>query len=653
MNCRVFCVLAIVAAFVPAACRRARSADSAISTAGPALTFNKDIAPILFEYCATCHRPVDPEDNATAGGDPKCFAGAPFPLLEYRDVRAHAQQIAEATLKRVMPPWLPEPREDAFADERRLSDNQIAMIQQWVEGGSVEGQAADRPAIPKWPEGWQLGQPDLVLSLATPYALQAAGSDVFRNFVLPVPAATTRYVRGIEFRAGNPRSLHHASVGVDRFRVSRKIDRSDPGPGFAAMPDDRVENVYGWSPGKVPFMEPADRAWSLEKGSDLVIQLHMLPTGAPEVVQPTVGLFFSDTPPTHAPLTIRLESKAIDIPAGQADYAIDDSYRLPADVDLLSIYPHAHYLAKEMKGVAHLPDGSVKRLITINAWDFRWQDQYRYKTPVFLPKGTTLTMHFTYDNSDRNARNPQHPPQRVKWGPQSTNEMGALWLEILPRQDADVAGLMRDYTERSLRADIAGAEMQVAASPGDALAHNFLATKYLQAGRVQDATVHLEQALRLKPDDAEAHSNLASALQLQGRLPDAVQHAREAARLKPDDDRVRFNLGNAMSATGNIDEAIREFGRAVQLNPENADAHFNLAMLLGPRNRIDEAITHLRQALAIDPRNADAHRNLAVALGFKGRIVEGIAEAREALRLQPDSAEARRQLNLLLKARQK
>jgi tetratricopeptide (TPR) repeat protein len=653
MNCRVFSALAIVAALVPAAaCGRARSNDPANSTGRPALTFNKDIAPIVFEHCAMCHRPVDPEDNATPGSDPKCFAGAPFPLLDYRDVRTHAQQIAEATRKRAMPPWLPERSDAVFANERRLRDDQIAMIQQWVEGGSLEGEAADRPAIPKWPEGWQLGQPDLVLSLPEPYALQAVGTDVFRNFVIPVPAGATRYVRGIEFRAGNPRSLHHASVGVDRFRVSRKIDRSDPGPGFAAMPDDRVQSVYGWSPGKVPFMEPADRAWTLDSGSDLVLQLHMLPTGAPEVVQPTVGLFLSDTPPTHEPLTIKLESKSIDIPAGQPDYAIDDSYVLPADVDLLSIYPHAHYLAKAMQGVAKLPDGSVKRLITIDTWDFRWQDQYRYQTPVFLPMGTTLSMHFTYDNSDRNARNPQRPPQRVKWGPQSTNEMGALWLEVLPRRGEDVAVLMRDDAERSLRADIAGAEMQVAVSPGDALAHNFLATKYLQAGRVQDATGQLEQALRLKPDDAEAHSNLASALQIQGRLPDAVQHAREAARLKPDDDRVRFNLGNAMSASGNVDEAIREFSKAALLNPENADAHFNLAMLLGPRNRIDEAIAHLRRALEINPRNAEAHRNLAVALGFKGRIAEGIVEAREALKLQPDSAAAQQQLNLLLKARQ-
>jgi tetratricopeptide (TPR) repeat protein len=642
----VFAILAL------SACQRAPSPGNR-PIQRSSLTFNKDIAPIMFEHCATCHRPVDPEDRAPAGGDPKCFAGAPFPLLEYRDVHAHAQQIVEATGKRIMPPWLPERGESTFANERRLSDDQIAMIQQWVEGGALEGQAADRPATPKWPEGWQLGQPDLVLSMPQPYTLPAVGTDVFRNFVIPVPAAATRYVRGIEFRAGNPRSLHHASVGVDRLRISRKIDRSDPEPGFAAMPDDRVQTVFGWSPGKAPFMEPADRAWSLERGSDLVIQLHMLPTGTPEVIQPTVGLFLSDSPPTHEPLQIKLESKAIDIPAGQGDYAIDDSYVLPADIDLLSIYPHAHYLAKGMLGVARLPDGSVKRLITINSWDFRWQDQYRYTAPVFLPKGTTLSMHFTYDNSDRNARNPQHPPQRVTWGPQSTNEMGALWLEILPRRDEDVAVLLRDYTERSLRADIAGAEMQVAASPGDALAHNFLATKYLQAGRVPDAMARLEQALRLKPDDAEAHSNLASALQWQGRLPDAVRHAREAARLKPDDDRVRFNLGNAMSATGNIDEAIREFGRAVQLNPENADAHFNLAMLLGPRNRIDEAITHLRRALEINPRNADAHRNLAVALGFKGRIAEAIAEAREALKLQPDSAEAQQQLNLLLKARGK
>lgn len=623
-----------------AACRRT-----------PAPTFNKDVAPIVLEHCATCHRPANPTPRSAA--DQWCFAGAPFSLIEYRDVRDHARQIADATDRRVMPPWLPERGTGGFANARGLTDDQIAIIKRWVDGGAVEGDAADKPPLPTWPEGWQLGQPDLVLQMPEPYTLQATGTDVFRQFVVPVPPGDTRYVRAIEFRAGNPRSLHHASVGVDRLRVSRKADRADAEPGFAAMPDDEVQTVYGWTPGKAPFMGPAETAWSLERGSDLVMQLHMLPTGSPERIQPSIGLFLSARPSARAPLPIKLESKSIDIPAGQPDYAIDDRYVLPADVDVISVYPHAHYLAKEMHGTATLPDGTVKTLITIRSWDFRWQDQYRYVDPVFLPAGTTVAMHFTYDNSDANPHNPHHPARRVKWGPQSSDEMGALWLEVLPRRSEDIAALTGDYNLRSLRADMAGAEMQVSTSPGDARAHNFLATKYLQAGRVPQAVVQLQEALRLNPADAEAHSNLASAFVAQGRLADALQQAREAQRLKPADDRVRFNLGNVLNATGHVDEAIGELRRAVQLNPENSDAHFNLAMILGPRNQLDEAIAHLRAAIAINPRHADAHRNLAVALGFQGRIDEAIREVQEALRLQPDSPESRQQLARLQAARRR
>jgi tetratricopeptide (TPR) repeat protein len=614
-------------------------------------TFNKDIAPILYEHCSTCHRPVDP---AARSDDPICFAGAPFSLLQYKDARSHADEIALATRARVMPPWLPEQRPDAlgeFVNPRRLRDDQIDLIERWVQQGAVEGDASDRPPIPKWPEGWQLGQPDLVLKMPRAYTLPAAGKDVFRNFVIPVPLATTRYVRAIEFRADNPAALHHASVGVDRMRLARKLDRADTEPGFAAMPDDEVQTVFGWSPGKVPFMEPAERAWTLQKGSDLVVQMHMLPNGTPQPVQPTIGLFLSDTPPLHEPLLIKLESKAIDIPAGEPAYVVEDSYVLPAGVELLSVYPHAHYLAKQMLGSATLPDGSTKSLVSIASWDFRWQDQYRYASPVFLPKGTTLRMRFTYDNSDANRKNPQRPPRRIKWGPQSSDEMAALWLEILPRDNADVRVLMKDFEARSLRADLSGAEMQAAASPRDPLAHNFLATKYLQAGRMGDAMAQLNEALRLKPDDAEAHSNLATALQLQGRLAEAVEQAREAVRLKPADDRVHFNLGNLLAASGKGDDAERELRRAVEINPENGDAQFNLGVLLGSRNRLDEAIAHLRRAVDVNPQNADAHRNLGLGLGFQGKLDEGIDELRTALRIQPDSAEAQRNLESLLNAK--
>lgn len=639
-------------------CQRSEPAKSATHPA-PATTrtFNKDVAPILFEHCAPCHRPVDDLARPTAQTadgvtrlEPFCFAGAPFSLLTYSDAQRHSHEIAEAVASRVMPPWLPEHDSSRFIGERRLTDSQIDLIQQWVEQGAPEGSPADRPVMPVWPKGWQLGQPDLIVAIPQPYKLMPGRSDVFRNFVVPVPLTSSRYVRGIEFRTDNPKILHHASVGIDRTRFSRRLDRGDAEPGFAAMPDDQVLNVFGWSPGKVPFLEPADRAWLLEKGSDLVIQLHMLPSATPEVIQPTIGLFFSDSKPTHTPAVIKLESKSIDIPAGEARYTIEDRYVLPSDVDVLSVYPHAHYLAKDMKGFAMLPDGSVKSLISIGAWDFRWQDQYRYSEPVFLPKGTTVGMRFTYDNSAANPSNPHKPPQRVKWGPTSSDEMGALWLEVIPKSGADVGLLTRDYVQRSLRADIAGAETQVAVSPNDALAHNYLGTKYLQAGRVDEAIAQFERSIRLKPTDAEAHSNLASALQSRGRLDEAVQHAREAVRLKPGDDRVHFNWGNVLTAIGRPDEAIAEFQQAIRLNPDNGDAHFNLALLLGPRNRIDEAVVHLRRAVDIDPQNAEAHRNLSVAFGFQGKIEEGIAEAREALRIDPESIEARKQLELLLAA---
>ena len=709
------------------------------------VTFNKDVAPILFEHCASCHRPIEgasagaatrapayfddrstatatrapayfddrstgtatrapaylddrstgaatrapaysehrstgtatrPPDHsddrstgtatrapaysddsvrpvATSGraADPICVAGAPFSVLDYASVQPHARAIADAVSRRVMPPWLPEHGHGEFVNERRLRDDQIAIIQRWAAQSAPEGEAADTPRPPSFSGDWQLGTPDLVLQLPQPFVLQPSGRDVFRNFVIPVPVTSTRYVRGVEFRADNVRVLHHANLAVDPNRIGRRLDRVDPEPGFATMADDEVQNVFGWSPGKVPVLEPADTAWTLDPGTDLVVQLHMVATTTPQTVQPTIGLFFSDRPPTRTPIVIKLESKAIDIAAGDANYVVEDQYVLPADVDALSVYPHAHYLAKEMRGTATLPDGGTTDLIWIRRWDVRWQDQYRYRTPVFLPKGTTLRMRFTYDNSAGNPNNRHRPPQRVAWGPLSTDEMGALWLEVVPRRNEDVSVLAADYARRALHADIASAELQVQHRPTDAAAHDSLALKYLQAGRVPDAQREVEQALRLSPKDAEARSNLGTILQAQGRVAEAMTHLREAARLNPKDDRIRFNLGNAFYAAGDAVHAAREFEAAIAVNGDNADAHFNLAMILGPQNRLPEAIAHLRRVIEINPRNGEAYRNLSVAYGLQGQLDAAIAEARTALRIEPDSAAARDQLNRLVAAR--
>jgi tetratricopeptide (TPR) repeat protein/mono/diheme cytochrome c family protein len=634
-----------------AACERPPAATASPPAAPHAVTFNAHIAPILFEQCATCHRPARPApDVASDPNDPLCIAGAPFSLLDYATARARADEIAQATLTRAMPPWLPAPGHGEFVNTRRLSDEQVALVQRWVEQGAPQGDPAQAPPPPSFPDGWQLGTPDLVVRSVEAYTLRPGTEDVFRTFVFPVPPSPTRYVRAIEFRADNPRVIHHANVAVDAARVSRALDRADPGPGFAAMPEDAVQNVLGWSPGKVPVFEPDDTAWALEEGSDLVVQLHMVPGARQETVQPSIGLFFASSPPTRVPIVVKLESKAIDIPAGASSHVVEDSYVLPADVTVVSVYPHAHSLAREMSGTAALPDGTVKPLLLIRQWDVRWQDQYRYREGLALPKGTTLRMRFTYDNSARNPRSPR-PARRVVWGQNSADEMGALWVEVVPQRREDAGVLTRDYVRRAQQADLAGAELRVRVDPGNAAAQNVLAMRYVRAGRLEDARRRLDEALRLAPGDAEAHSNLGTVLQMQGQVDDAAGHLEQAVRLAPEDDRVRFNFANGLAAAGRVNEAVAQLRRAIAINPDNADAHFNLALLLGPRGQVDEAIGLLRRTIEIDPRNAEAYRNLSVAFGLQGRIDAAILAAQAALRIQPDSGAAREQLDRLLAAR--
>ncbi|HEY1308646.1 MAG TPA: tetratricopeptide repeat protein [Vicinamibacterales bacterium] len=660
---RALAPFAIVA--VVAACSRTTEPTE------KAATFNADIAPILFDNCASCHRPIPPSPEANAGSsdDPLCVAGAPFSVLDYGSVRRHARAISSAVQRRAMPPWLPEHGHGDFAGERRLRDDQIARIMKWVESGAPEGNPADAPKPPAFSGGWQLGTPDLVLTLPEAYVLQpqpfgsapfdsAQGKqgrtgtrDVFRNFVIPVPITTTRYVRAVEFRADRPQVLHHADVAIDLGRVSRALDRAEPGPGFAAMDSAQVYNVYGWSPGKVPVMEPSDNAWTLNPGADVILLLHMIAGAKSETVQPAIGLFFSDTAPTRTPISVKLEAHGISIPAGESNYVVEDSYVLPVDVEAVSVYPHAHYLGKEMRGTATLPDGSQKDLLWIRQWDFRWQDRYRYRSPVSLPRGTRLSMRFTYDNSAANRNNRNDPPQRVRSGPRSTDEMGQLWIEVVPRRAEDAAVLNADFVRRSLVAAIASAEMDVRLDPQVAAGHNALAMRYLQAGRVADAQAQLEEALRLDPRDAEAHSNLGTVLQARGLLAEGMQHLRTAVQLKPKGDSVRFNLGAGLLAVGQPDAAIREFQTTIALNPENADAHFNLGVILGPRNQLDGAIAHLQRAVEINPLNADAYHNLAVAYALQRRIDDAIASAQTAVRLKPDSAPAQEMLRRLLAAR--
>src|SRR5436190_6970035 len=300
------------------------------------VTFSKDVAPILYEHCASCHRPGEI---------------APFSLLTYEDARPQARALARVTRERTMPPWKPEPGFGDFAGARRLSDQQIETIQHWVDEGAVQGDPSLLPPAPHFTDGWRLGEPDLIVTVRDPYTLAAGGPDVLRNLVIRIPTESVKYVRGIEFRPGNSRVVHHANLRIDPTPASRMLDDADPGPGFNGLlsagnfPEG---HFLGWTPGQLPPLASDGMSWRLEPNSDLVVQLHMHPDGAPEVVQPSVGFFFTDTPPVRTPLMLRLGRQDIDIAAGISRYDVTDSYRLPVDVDVFAIQPHAHYRAREI-----------------------------------------------------------------------------------------------------------------------------------------------------------------------------------------------------------------------------------------------------------------------------------------------------------------
>jgi tetratricopeptide (TPR) repeat protein len=565
------------------------------------LNFYKDIAPIVWHRCSPCHRPGQV---------------APFSLMTYDDVRSRAAQIAAVTARRIMPPWKPEPGKGDFTDVRRLTDAELGMLQQWIAEGASEGDRAHPSQIPPlWNDGWQLGEPDIVVKMPEPYAVPAEGGDVFRTFVLAIDIGRPRFVRAIEFRPGNARVVHHANLGVDRTRSSRQLDARDPEPGYVGgmVRDARYPEgqMLGWTPGQAPHPSPAGMSWRLEPGSDLVVQLHLQPTGKRETLQVSVGFYFTDAAPTRAPLGLRLGSETIDLPAGDADYLVTDRYVLPVDVELLAIQPHAHNLARRMEANATLPDGTVRPLIAIADWDFRWQDVYRYVAPIALPTGTTISMRYAYDNSAANVRNPRRPPARVVWGQNTSDEMGDLWLQIVPRANADFARLEREIRRKTIADDLAAYTKLLEGDPDNALRLDAVGDLLLQAGRLDEAIDRYRRSLAFNPASASTHYNLGYALSARGRRDEAIAELREALRIDPDYAQAHNNLGALLQLRGDGNEALSHFERAVGLRPDSVDALTNLGLLLSSRGRPVDAVTRFRAALAIDGANAQALSGLA------------------------------------------
>jgi tetratricopeptide (TPR) repeat protein len=605
------------------------SATSTIPSSTRRVTFTRDIAPLVFDRCSGCHHPEGP---------------APFSLLDYAAVRQRATQIATMTRTRLMPPWKAEPGYGEFLGQQPMSDAEIDLIRRWVEDGAVEGEPRDLPAVPDWSDGWQLGTPDLIVTPPQAYTLGAEGTDAFRVFVIPIPTVIARYIKGVEFRPGNSRVVHHANILLDRTARSRELNEHDSTLGerglLAGSATYPSGHFLGWTPGLPDRLLPGALSWRLEPGTDLVVQLHMVPSGKPEVVQFSVGFYFSDEVPERSPGVLRLGHQNIDIAAGQRHYTVSDSFELPVDVDVLALKPHAHYRAREIRAFATLPDGSTRWLLSIKDWDFRWQHVYRYVAPVVLPKGSIIQSDVVYDNSADNPRNPQQPPQRVRWGPRSSDEMGDLWLQMLPRDDRDLALLNRDIQRKLIVEDAIGYEGLIEAEPGNIVLHDDVAGRYLQLGRLHEAAAHYETSIRLNPQSALGHFNLGATLMLAGRGEQAIAEFKESLRLDPGYAAAHNNIGNVLDRQGKLADALVHYRAALRLNPASAAAHNNIGFVMARRGDVAEAQSQFREALTIDPDSADAHYNMGLALERTGNMSEAVDHFRNALRIKPDWAAA-------------
>jgi tetratricopeptide (TPR) repeat protein/mono/diheme cytochrome c family protein len=655
---RVLILTGAAAALVFAALPEPAIQAGGVQAAEAPVTWSRHIAPILYANCTTCHH---------AGGS------GPFALTSYADAKRWGGLLANVTKSRYMPPWLPAPGHGEFLDSRRLPDEQIALIQKWVAAGMPSGDIKEAPKPPVYSSDWQLGPPDLVLEVDSPTEVPASGTDLFRNFILPVPITETRWVRAMEIKPGSPQVVHHANLLIDRTASLRRLHPADWRAGIPGM-DITVDSGEGfdpdshfldWKPDSAALVESPETPWRLDPGNDLVLNMHLKPTGKVESVRARIGLYFSAKPATRFPVLLQLEhDDALDIPPGDRNFVVEDQLTLPEAVDVLAIYPHAHYLGKRLEGWAALPGGGRTDLVLIPDWDINRQSIYRFAHPPRLPAGTVLHMRYVYDNGEDNPHNPNSPPIRVTNGNRSVDEMGHLWLQVLPVEttgNADArAPLLRAWMENRLRKD-----------PADPTALFNLAALDLDEGAVQAATDLYRRALAARPADVRIATAYASALarsgdwqQAQQRLSAAVagdstyaeaqfdlavldlEHGQPAAAepafraaiaLQPANATAHAGLGSALAAEGDerSAEAETEFKAALRLDPANFDALYNLAHLEAASGRSAEALLHLEAAVRIRPADADAHRGLADLYAGSRRLADAIREQKTVLALEP------------------
>ncbi|HXW05487.1 MAG TPA: hypothetical protein VD833_09665 [Vicinamibacterales bacterium] len=392
-------------------------------------TFSRDVAPILYKNCTSCHRPGEI---------------APMSLLTYKEARPHARAIRAEIRDGNMPPWHADAPHGTFLNERGLTDAERDVLIRWVSNGAPEGDPKDLPALPIYPEGWAIGQPDVVFEMAEAYAIPAEGVIEYEYFYVPTNFTEARWLKAIEVRPGNRELVHHVLVfykakpdaprGAPVLRLNREQMALPERPPGARPP--REDGIPGrllatYAPGTNPQVFPEGTAVRLEPGGVLELQMHYTANGTPGTDRTKVGMIFAKEPPASEVRVTHFFNTTFTLPAGAAETRVDADVAFVADGIVWGIFPHTHVRGKKWEYVLELPDGTRKTVLSVPRYDFNWQTYYMFREPLRVPAGSKLVSSAWYDNSPGNESNPD-PKIDVKWGDQTWEEMQYTGLLFSP-----------------------------------------------------------------------------------------------------------------------------------------------------------------------------------------------------------------------------
>ncbi|HEY6390121.1 MAG TPA: cytochrome c [Bryobacteraceae bacterium] len=374
----------------------AASVFAASTDGGKAPTFSKEVAPILYNRCVSCHRPGE---------------AAPMALRDYKEVRPWAKAIRQHVATHTMPPWHADPAIDKFSNDRRLTDAEVATIVKWVDAGAPEGNSADLPKLPEFTEGWAFGKPDMVLDTGTDYPIPAQGVVAYQYFKVDPGFKEDTWIQAAEARPSQRSQVHHILVFVQQGKT-RAVRGGEQ---FSDM-------LIGYAPGVPTITWDPDTAFLVKAGSTLLFQVHYTTNGKAASDRSLLGLKIRKDAPKYRALSGSAIQFRFAIPPNDANYEVKATYSFREDVTLLDLTPHMHLRGKAFKYVLTYPDGRSEELLNVPKYDFNWQLSYILAEPRKVPAGSRMDVTAWYDNSPNNKYNP-NPADTVKWGDQTFQEM--------------------------------------------------------------------------------------------------------------------------------------------------------------------------------------------------------------------------------------